>query len=695
MHIDLTKLLKQAHLTGYRLLVFLPINDPITLKHITDAVKSQYNTSLNKKQEKNLCEPETLHVKRLPTESQKTDIADQINALLGSENKLIIYDVSNGFNASLFAAAAGTIVAGGALVVLINEHNNPGTSPQLLIQKLQTSINRRVSRPSLFLERINHKIKQDCLVVSTNTYALDPMHYQSIQQPHVNTADTSSAQITEPWRSEQDHHLQQVLQLINDEKSQTIVIQADRGRGKSALLGRALAQCTRKITLTASRKEATTVLCQFASSEKSTHAASIAAPEFMSVDTALAQQHDLLIVEEAGSLPLPVLLALMKQSKQIIFATTVQGYEGAGRGFAIRFAKLLNQYCSSWRLIQPQLSIRWSDNDPLERFTNELLLLNAQLPSLPNTSYRCTHSHALLVDKQQLANDENLLSEVYGLLVQAHYQTTPADLRNLLDEEQLLVFVQRTDKRITGAALVALEGNIKAALTSDILSKRRRLHDQLLPQLLAQTANNGDALSYRYARIVRIAIHPELHRQGFGSALLNDIRKKLHPDIDALGASFGADNATVAFWKRQGLNAFHLGLRLNPRSGLRASAMLETHKDSVQAVLDEALSIFNANLAYRTGTTANPLEILLATSGAALAKSTYVDNAALLQRFINKERTFADTIAAIVEFCAQNPDKDLESAINAMVELCKSALPISPKQVKLLENSVRSRLTEP
>ena len=54
-------------------------------------------------------------------------------------------------------------------------------------------------------------------------------------------------------------------------------------------------------------------------------------------------------------------------------------YEGSGRGFALRFQKALDTLAPSWLAVRLQQPMRWAENDPLERFINQALLLDADV----------------------------------------------------------------------------------------------------------------------------------------------------------------------------------------------------------------------------------------------------------------------------------------------------------------------------
>jgi tRNA(Met) cytidine acetyltransferase len=76
-----------------------------------------------------------------------------------------------------------------------------------------------------------------------------------------------------------------------------------------------------------------------------------------------------LIVDEAAAIPGPLLRQLVTRFPRTLLTTTVQGYEGTGRGFLLKF-------CASFHLRQFSLldPIRWAAGCPLEAVVSELLL---------------------------------------------------------------------------------------------------------------------------------------------------------------------------------------------------------------------------------------------------------------------------------------------------------------------------------
>ena len=181
----------------------------------------------------------------------------------------------------------------------------------------------------------------------------------------------------------------------------------------------------------------------------------------------------------------------------------------------------------------------------------------------------------ILIDRDALAQDEATLSQLFGLLVLAHYQTRPLDLRHLLDGPNLQVQALRQGGQIVATALVAVEGGLPAALAGAIYQGRRRPQGHLLPQTLSAHAGLADAPGRRWARIVRLAVHPALQGRGLGRRLLQEIEAQARAaGLDLLGSSFGATSDLLRFWAACGLHPVHLGTSRNAASGVHAAVVL-------------------------------------------------------------------------------------------------------------------------
>lgn len=387
-----------------------------------------------------------------------------------------------------------------------------------------------------------------------------------------------------PANADQTAAVAAIQRLARGRAGRPLVLIAHRGRGKSAALGIAAAQLLSshrlsEVIVTAARRSALATLFQHAGRvwpNAQRHGDTLsdghASLRFVAPDQ-IPEQPQLLLVDEAAALPAIVLRRLLR-APRIVFASTVHGYEGSGRGFDLRFTRLLDQLAPRWRRLGLSQPLRWAADDPLEALLFRALMLDAEparpLPPRPgmDDDPRCT-----ILDRDRLVADEPRLRSLFGLLVAAHYRTTPDDLRELLDAPQIRVWAvtQGRDGPIVGAALVADEGGLPSDLAQAVRNGQRRPRGHLLAQSLAFHGGWRAAAEQRGARIVRIAIHPDLRRRGLGLDLLAAIaRDEARRGTAWLGSSFALDAELIGFWRRAGFAAVRLGVRREAASGERS-----------------------------------------------------------------------------------------------------------------------------
>jgi tRNA(Met) cytidine acetyltransferase len=299
--------------------------------------------------------------------------------------------------------------------------------------------------------------------------------------------------------------------------------------------------------------------------------------QFVAPDALGSIEHapDLLLVDEAAAIPVPLLERMLAVRAPIVFATTVHGYEGSGRGFATRFQAVLDAQRPGWRGLRLEQPVRWAAGDPLERLAFRALLLDGSPgdDAAARQAFRagCRFDR---IDRERLLADEALLGQLFGLLVLAHYRTSPLDLRFLLDGPNLAVWIAHHEQQVIGAALVAHEGAFDRALARAVWEGRRRPRGHLLAQSLAVHAGLAEAPTLRLQRIVRIAVHPAVQGCGLGGALVAAITAAARQEADAVGSSFGASAALVHFWAQQGFHPVRLGLTREAASGAPAVMVL-------------------------------------------------------------------------------------------------------------------------
>ncbi len=520
---------------------------------------------------------------------------NQIRQYLGREYQSIIYSLHHGFDPELLGAISGTLMGGGILFLAIPPQqqfliSNDSQQERITVYPYQV---KDLSRH--YLQRLLRLIDNDTGV----------MKIEALQSPLPFTLPDSAIH-TSAETITQDDVIQQIIQNYETNSTTPMVIRADRGRGKSAALGIAagmlLQQYPIRICVTAPRLETLSILFK--------HAATLLPEALVEIDhiktdhgsiqflppdqMAHTNVHsDLVLIDEAAAIPSSLLSAILHRHHRCVFATTIHGYEGSGQGFRLRFSQILDREFPNWQLLQLTRPIRWADGDPLEQTINRLLLLNSETPKIKTNDLNMEQLSISIVDRKSLATNEPLLSAIYGIMVDAHYRTTPLDLWHLLDGPNLMIYQVTQGECVVAAAIVANEGALEPDLDQAIVLGHRRPRGHLLPQTLSSQMSILGASTARYRRIIRIAVTPELQQQGIGTQLVQQIIADAKSDpIDIVGTSFGATIPLVNFWSNSALMPVRIGCKRNASSGTHSLVMLLPISDPGKAIAEQAARFF-------------------------------------------------------------------------------------------------------
>lgn len=502
---------------------------------------------------------------------------------LGTENDVVFFADEN-FHPDAFAALSGTIKAGGIMFWLC--------SPDLLQDKT-----------NLFIQRFWQKIVADkqCIVVNQTD---DKLPALTTFLPKQQVMSKRVFNHEECLTQEQVNAVAAIEKVAKGHRKRPLVLTADRGRGKSSALAIAVANLIKdpqqhaemNIMITAPHSDAVSIFfAQLATSCPAGKRTGLSFHynkhhiKFMAVDTLVQEQPTmhLLLVDEAAAIPIYLLSRLLNCYHRLVFSSTVHGYEGAGRGFAINFKKILinkTPNFSEYHIHQP---IRWCDNDPLEQLIFNSFLLTPQ----SEQAHQVVNKAKVLtqrISQQALYQNEPLLQQVFNVLVSAHYQTSPSDLKFLLNNAKLTIFVSFADDKKTVVA-VALALNESGANSNDIalaVASKKRLKSQFLPQSLLLHCGVKSAFDYRYLRVVRIAVKAHTQSEGIGSNLLRVIEKyAIEQHYHFVGTSFGANTTLVNFWGRAGYQFARLGFTKDKASGEHSCILLKALSASSEHLL--------------------------------------------------------------------------------------------------------------
>jgi N-acetyltransferase 10 len=184
-------------------------------------------------------------------------------------------------------------------------------------------------------------------------------------------------------------------------------------------------------------------------------------------DHAKLGQAELLVVDEAAAIPLPVVKQML--GPYLVFlCSTVNGYEGTGRSLSLKLIAQLRQASAkatasaapesasgggavatgrTLREVNLEEPIRYGPGDAVEQWLSQLLCLDAadHAPRVPPTLPHPDDCELFYVERDALFSGHRVtelaLQQMMSLYVASHYKNTPNDLLLLSDAPAHHLFV--------------------------------------------------------------------------------------------------------------------------------------------------------------------------------------------------------------------------------------------------------------
>jgi N-acetyltransferase 10 len=297
----------------------------------------------------------------------------------------------------------------------------------------------------------------------------------------------------------------------------------------------------------------------------------------------------LVVIDEAAAIPLPLVKKLL--GPYLVFmASTINGYEGTGRSLSLKLIQQLREQSRgfvgkaegplkdasgedivvgrdlkskkdsatsdingtavggrSLREIKLEEPIRYGTSDPIEKWLNKLLCLDATIVS--KNIQGCPHPsecELFYVNRDTLFSyhpvSETFLQRMMALYVASHYKNSPNDLQLMSDAPAHHLFVLLPPVRDGDTGLpdplvviqVALEGEISKQSVMNSLSRGQRAGGDLIPWLVSQQFQDDDFATLSGARVVRIATHPDYAKMGYGHRALEQLKSFYQGEITSL-----------------------------------------------------------------------------------------------------------------------------------------------------------------
>lgn len=415
--------------------------------------------------------------------------------------------------------------------------------------------------------------------------------------------------------------------LLNRPKegiTRTVILTADRGRGKSAAVGLFLGSLAKiyagrgafgrfVIIVTAPTEYNVYTLFEFA--EKALKALGenpkvyrkpleirgrgyvIAyVPPADAPKIARREKAEIIAVDEAAGIPVPILMKLLRSAPRVVYSSTIHGYEGAGRGFSVRFLKNIKER-EDIELIHTELEepIRYAPNDPIERWLFDTLLLDAEPVKLNEEDIQDVESLNVKLEKADLdewllGSKEDLLRQFIGIYVFAHYRNEPKDLAIMADAPHYEAYALRTTSgKIVTALLVAKEGGLPKSVIMEVYKdKSAEPSGHLIPIAIEKHFRSITFPQLMGYRIVRIATHPDIMRRGLGSKALEWLAKiAIEKGMAWIGAGFGASEELLRFWLKNRFVPIHVSPMRHRVSGEYTTIVIKPLRKDLESLIRE------------------------------------------------------------------------------------------------------------
>ncbi|MEZ8294676.1 GNAT family N-acetyltransferase [Vibrio splendidus] len=517
--------------------------------------------------------------------------------LLGRECQILVCDSREQFDANGFSAALGSLVGGGLLLVLppnVNEAEEGGSSG--------------------FGQRWLKGHFDKLISVSQTNEAVDVTQASNAFPPKQN------AEIGLDRFKQQNVAVELVKKVLSGHRKRPLVLTADRGRGKSSTLGIAAAKLLVErhgldIIVTAPSVKAIEPVFSHAIQRlevievvNATHIRHQGGSlRFVAPDDLLKSKPDcdLLLVDEAAAIPIPMLKSMVGIYHRMVFSTTVHGYEGSGRGFGIKFESWLSVHRPGWKGFKLEQPIRWNNNDPLEAWLfdcfllgNDASLSDSAIHELDNFSDQTINQLNLVeLSKADCLANPHKLQRCFSLLVDAHYQTSPNDLMQFLNNSAIRLYAAWKQDECLGCMLVTEEGGLDKDLIAQIQIGKRRPQGHLSPVLLANQLGCTEAATSRCLRVMRIAVSTPHQGLGIGGWMLAKLSEQTS-QADYLATSFGATSELISFWRDNDFVPVHIGHQRDQASGCHSVLMVKALTSNSQSWINQALSHFERSYCF-------------------------------------------------------------------------------------------------
>ncbi len=571
---------------------------------------------------------------------REIDVYEKTEKYLGTTYDSLVLDLNNDLKPNDMGRLVEIVRGGGLIVFLVPEWRKWDTHLTIFKQKLLVP---GYTEPKhVFLRWV-----KTTLMIEEGIYIYDACN-DSIIKTAKNRKPKHQDERDEDVKIEPQYFSREIfdLTLTGDQKKAVnlmeklvpkpkrgrktvLVVTADRGRGKSCALGigligiaDALKKHKHKVRIIVTAPSPANVQSLFMLAIKTARELGYEVKEIVKSGNIIELQGpffsleywepivvprirgDIIAVDEASGIHVPLLMNIYHAHDRIIFTATIHGYEGAGRGFSIRFLGALRESQNTdLETMEMKTPIRYAFGDPIEKWLYRTLLLDAEPAELTNEDIEKILRKELEyieLESEELFTPEHEeeLRMLFGIYVLAHYRNQPDDLGMLADAPHHVIRAIRIKgtNKIVGSLQIAIEGSLDKE-TVETLLRGNKIPGNIIPDRILKHLRIWEMGYLRGYRIVRIATHPKVQDKGIGSYALEKIYEEAREKgLDWVGSGFGINYKLLKFWVKNGFYPIHMSPDRNPVSGEYTTIVFKPITEQAVKILTIGSHIFRHKL---------------------------------------------------------------------------------------------------
>lgn len=545
-------------------------------------------------------------------EEREIDVFEKSERYLGTTYDVLVLDLSDDLRPNDVGRLVETVRGGGLVIFITPDFQSWPTKLTIFKQRLLVP---GYSEP----RHVFIKWFISTLIGAEGSYIYDVSNDKLVKTANVKIEKPSRAESIEEFIPEGAHFPRklyelaltadqvkaaQALEALIDKPrkgwKKVVLITADRGRGKSCALGiglvgiaESLRSVKHKVRIIVTSPEPQNVQSLFILAKKAAEALGyeistikkggniieLQGP-FFSIEywppmNVPKVRGDIVAVDEASGIHVPLLMSILKAHDRIAFSATLHGYEGGGRGFSVRFlGELKNSKNVELTSCELKTPIRYSIGDPVEKWLYRALLLDAEPDELSENELEEIEKGELEyveLKPEELFTEEKekLLRSLFGIYVLAHYRNQPDDLAMLADAPHHFIraVLTKNSRKVVCSLQVAFEGGLDEQMIETLL-RGNKIPGNIIPDRILKHIRIWEMGSLKGLRIVRIATHPKVQGKGIGSFALKKLEEEAsRSGMDWVGSGFGVNNKLLSFWVKNGFKPVHMSPDRNPVSG--------------------------------------------------------------------------------------------------------------------------------